>query len=85
LYEQIADDGLGFTEHLAALVGYQQAGRSDEAFAVVLRLARLRPWPNSPPTQVRPMEFFLHPALFSYLRDSDSIRAIAQAATGGKR
>jgi hypothetical protein len=75
-YEDIAESNITTMWHIYALVGYNHLGESEKAFKVVLRMAKQRLWFVAAVTQVRPMEFFTHPAIYPFLNDTDRLRKI---------
>jgi len=78
-YEGIAENNIATMWHINALVGYNHLGDTDKAFEVVLRMAKQRLWFVAAVTQVRPMEFFTHPAIYPYLSDTDKLKKIVEA------
>ncbi|MGI6153256.1 MAG: hypothetical protein ACOYJB_05385 [Christensenellaceae bacterium] len=80
LYEQIADGNLSTMHHIKALGIYNFLKDKDKALEVVLRMARQRLWCVASSTQVRPMEFFTHPAIHPFLKDKAVLAEIEQAA-----
>ena len=81
IYEKIADNNLSTQWHIMALCGYNHLGNRDKAFDIVLRMAKQRLWLVASNTQVRPMEFFTHPAVFGFLSDKDRLADIVRAAS----
>ena len=79
LYEKIADNNLSTMWHINALAGYNHLGDTEKAFEVVLRMAKQRLWFAAAATQVRPMEFFTHPAIYQFLGDASRLRKIVVA------
>jgi len=79
IYEEIADKNLTDMWHLEAIVGYNYLNDTQKAFGAVLRMAKARFWFAAAATQVRPMEFFTHPAIFPYLFVKDKLREIVAA------
>ncbi|MFV0290281.1 MAG: hypothetical protein ACK5IJ_05190 [Mangrovibacterium sp.] len=80
IYEQICDDNLS-TWHMKALIGYKHLGNDDKVLEVVLRMAKQRLWRVASHTQVRPMEFFTHSALWEVLKDKSVLEKIVQASS----
>lgn len=82
LYEQIADLELphSIDWQITALACYNYIGDEAKGFDVVLRIARQRLWFVAAATQVRPMDFFRHPAILPYLSNKAKLERIKQAA-----
>lgn len=78
-YERIAENTISTMWHIHALVGYNHTGDAEKAFEVVLRMAKQRLWHVASATQVRPMEFFTHPAVFPFLKDVSYLNKIVSA------
>jgi len=80
IYEKIAENNLSTMWHIKALCGYNHVGNKEKALEVILRMAKQRLWYVAANTQVRPMEFFTHPSIFSFLGDKTALEKITKSA-----
>lgn len=80
LYETIAENNLSTMWHIHALSAYNYLQNKENAFEVVLRMAKQRLWLVASATQVRPMEFFTHPSVHNFLSDPQALSEIVKAA-----
>jgi hypothetical protein len=80
IYENIAENNLSTMWHIKALCGYNHIGNKEKALEVILRMAKQRLWYVAANTQVRPMEFFTHPSIFSFLSDKTTLEKITKSA-----
>ena len=81
LYEKIADNNLSTQWHIMALCGYTHMKNTEKAFEILLHMAKQRLWYVAANTQVRPMEFFTHPSIFTFLNDKTALEEITKAAS----
>lgn len=80
IYEEIKDSNLSEMHHENAIIRYLYLNQEEKALEVIERLATARLWTVAGPTQVRPMNFFMHPMMHKYLVDDASLERIKRAA-----
>ena len=79
-YEEIKDELLSETDRENAIIRYLYLGEDEKALETIECLAKARLWSVAAPTQVRPMNFFMHPMMHKFLRDEGSLARIRNAA-----
>lgn len=80
IYEEIKDSNLSEMHHENAIIRYLYLNQEEKALEVIERLATARMWTVAGPTQVRPMNLFMHPMMHKYLVDDASLERIKRAA-----
>ncbi|MBO4592317.1 MAG: hypothetical protein J5684_07150 [Eubacterium sp.] len=81
IYDEIKDEkSLSEMYHEYAIARYLYLGQDENALESIERLATARLWSVASPTQVRPMNFFIHPMMHKFLKDEKSLERIKNAA-----